>query len=53
VSFEDPDPPETVGALLGEGFVLRNLPGTPYVRASVGAWNSEEELERLAQALST
>ena len=47
VSFEDPDPPETVAALLREGFVMRNLPGTPYVRASVGAWNSEEELERL------
>ena len=31
-----------------EGFVVRHLPGTPYVRASVGAWSSEEELERLA-----
>ncbi len=52
VSFEDPDPPETVAALLREGFVMRNLPGTPYVRASVGAWNSEEELERLVQAVT-
>ena len=26
-----------------EGIVMRDLPGTPYVRASVGAWNSDEE----------
>ena len=36
-----------------QGFVLRNLPGTPYVRASVGAWNNEEELERLASGPKT
>ena len=27
--------------------VLRDLPGTPYVRASVGGWTSAEELDRL------
>ena len=37
VSWEDPDPEAAVGDLRRSGFVLRNLPGTPYVRASVGA----------------
>jgi L-cysteine/cystine lyase len=50
VSWEDPDPEATVTRLRGEGFVVRHLPGTPYVRASVGAWNSEDEVERLAQS---
>ena len=27
--------------------LVRNLPGTPFVRASVGAWSSEDDLERL------
>jgi hypothetical protein len=31
--------------------VLRNLPGTPYVRASVGAWNDQGDLERLVAGL--
>ena len=31
--------------------VVRNLPGTPYVRASVGAWSSEDDLDRLLAAL--
>lgn len=48
VSWEAADPKAECERLAGEGFVLRNLPGTPYVRASVGAWSSEEELDRLA-----
>jgi selenocysteine lyase/cysteine desulfurase len=47
VSFEAPDPPALVERLAQEGLVMRYLPGTPYVRASVGAWNSNEEIERL------
>ncbi|HEY1592807.1 MAG TPA: aminotransferase class V-fold PLP-dependent enzyme [Solirubrobacteraceae bacterium] len=31
------------------GFVLRSIPGRELVRASVGAWSSEEELDRFAQ----
>jgi selenocysteine lyase/cysteine desulfurase len=50
VSWEVGDPSATTERLLGEGFVVRFLPGTPYVRASVGAWTSEEELERLLGA---
>jgi selenocysteine lyase/cysteine desulfurase len=49
VSWEDEDPPGTTERLLGQGFVVRFLPGTPYVRASIGAWTSEDELERLLE----
>ena len=49
VSFEVPDPPGFIERLEAEERILmRALPGTPYVRASVGAWSSEEELDRLA-----
>jgi L-cysteine/cystine lyase len=50
VSWLDPDPEAAVERLRGEGFVVRNLPRTPYVRASTGAWNSEDEIERLAES---
>jgi L-cysteine/cystine lyase len=37
---------------LGEaGIVIRNLPGRSLLRASVGAWNDESDLERLLAAL--
>jgi selenocysteine lyase/cysteine desulfurase len=51
LSWEDPDPPETRLRLAEAGVVIRHLPGTPYVRASVGAWNDESDLERLLAAL--
>jgi L-cysteine/cystine lyase len=50
VSWHDPDPEAAVERLRSEGFVVRNLPRTPYVRASTGAWNSEDEIERLAES---
>jgi L-cysteine/cystine lyase len=31
--------------------IIRDLPGTPYLRASVGAWNDESDLERLLEVL--
>ena len=49
VAWEDPDPEATVTRLGSEGLVVRHLPGARYVRASVGAWSSEEELDRLAE----
>jgi L-cysteine/cystine lyase len=48
VSWEAADPEAESKRLAAEGFVVRHLPGTPYVRASVGAWATEEELDRLA-----
>jgi len=47
VSFKAGDPLATVERLRGEGIVLRNIPASPYVRASVGGWTSEQELDRL------
>jgi selenocysteine lyase/cysteine desulfurase len=49
VAWEDADPEAAVARLLSEGVVVRNLPGSPYVRASVGAWSSEDELDRLVE----
>jgi selenocysteine lyase/cysteine desulfurase len=50
VAWEDPDPPATRQRLADAGVVVRDLPGTSYVRASVGAWNDESDLERLLSA---
>ena len=51
VSFERPEPRAFIERLAGEQrMVLRDLPGTPYVRASVGGWSSAQELDRLVGA---
>jgi L-cysteine/cystine lyase len=47
VSWEDLDPPAAAERLRDAGVVIRHLPGTPYLRASVGGWNGEQDLERL------
>jgi L-cysteine/cystine lyase len=52
VSFEDPDPPATRQRLAEAGIAIRDLPGTPLLRASVGAWNDASDLERLLAALA-
>jgi selenocysteine lyase/cysteine desulfurase len=51
VSWEDDDPEATRDRLASEGVIVRFLPGTRYLRASVGAWNDEGDLERLLAAL--
>ena len=51
VSWEDDEPEAAVVRLAAGGVVVRNLPGTPYVRASVGAWNDERDLDRLLAAI--
>ena len=53
VSWEAADPEAEAARLLAAGYSLRHLPGTPYVRASVGAWTSEEELTGLAECAAT
>ena len=35
------------------GVVVRDLPGTGWLRASCGWWNNEEDVERLVDALSS
>jgi L-cysteine/cystine lyase len=52
VSFEVPDPQAFTESAAAEGIVIRGLPGRPWARASVGAWNSDDELERLAELAS-
>jgi L-cysteine/cystine lyase len=49
VAWEVDDPEAEVERLAEAGFALRDLPGTGTVRASVGAWSSEAQLERLAE----
>jgi L-cysteine/cystine lyase len=53
VSFRPPgDPTEAVEALYARGVVVRELPGTGLVRASVGWWNDGSDLERLVEGLA-
>jgi len=53
VSFESPDPEREREQLAERGVILRNIPGRPWLRASVGAWNDEDDLDRLLMALAT
>jgi L-cysteine/cystine lyase len=50
VSWESAENEAEAARLSDERILVRHLPGTPYVRASVGAWTSEEELGRLLEA---
>ncbi|WP_028067881.1 aminotransferase class V-fold PLP-dependent enzyme [Solirubrobacter soli] len=51
VAFEYPEPEQARQRLADAGIAVRDLPGHPYLRASVGAWNDESDLERLISAL--
>src|SRR3954462_1331858 len=51
VAWHDDDAEATRDRLAAEGVVVRNLPGRSLMRASVGAWNDEGDLERLLAAL--
>jgi L-cysteine/cystine lyase len=48
VSWTADDPQAEVERLAAQGFVVRSIPAFGLVRASVGAWSSEQELEGLA-----
>jgi L-cysteine/cystine lyase len=50
VSWSAEDPEGEVKRLGDAGFVVRSIPLGGLVRAAVGAWSSEEEIERLAEA---
>ena len=52
VSF-DPgeDAAEAAARLYDAGVVVRDLPGTPWLRVSCGWWTSDEDLDRLLAAL--
>lgn len=51
LSFSSPDAVEERELLAQRGVVLRDIPGRPWLRASVGAWNDESDLRRLIDAL--
>ncbi len=51
VSFSSADPDGERERLAETGVVVRSLPGGEWLRASVGAWNDESDLERLVGAL--
>jgi selenocysteine lyase/cysteine desulfurase len=51
VSFHSPDPLAERTRLVEQGVVLRDIPDRPWLRASVGAWNDEQDIERLLMAL--
>ncbi len=51
VSFWSPDPLQERAALAERGVVLRDIPGRPWLRASVGAWNDDSDLQRLLDVL--
>jgi L-cysteine/cystine lyase len=52
VSFHSPDPEGERERLAERGVVVRFIPGRPWLRASVGAWNDESDLQRLIDGLS-
>jgi L-cysteine/cystine lyase len=51
ISFSSPDPLAERTALAQQGVILRDIPGKPWLRASLGAWNDESDLRRLIAAL--
>ncbi|MCW2970814.1 MAG: aminotransferase class V-fold PLP-dependent enzyme [Solirubrobacterales bacterium] len=53
VSFPSPDPEAERERLAEQGVIVRNIPSRPWLRASVGAWNDEGDLDRLLEALLT
>jgi L-cysteine/cystine lyase len=46
------NPTETVTGLYELGVLVRELPHTDYIRASVGWWNDEDDLQRLVSGVS-
>jgi L-cysteine/cystine lyase len=51
VTFESPHPERERAELEEASVILRDIPGRPWLRASVGAWNDEQDLQRLLAAL--
>ena len=51
VSFPSADPEAERELLAGAGVILREIPDTPWLRASVGAWNDDNDLDRLLATL--
>ena len=52
VAFRHDDPPTLVAQLAERGVVVREIPGTGLVRTSCGWWTSDEDLDRLVDAIA-
>ncbi len=52
VSWQATDPEAEVARLAADGLVVRSIPASGLVRASVGAWSSEAELDKLVTLAS-
>lgn len=52
VTFSSPDPAAERERLAERGIALRDIPGRPWLRASVGGWNDQSDLARLLEALA-
>jgi L-cysteine/cystine lyase len=53
VAFAPPgDPGETAARLYERGVVIRQLPGTGWVRASCGWWTNEDDIDRLVAGVN-
>lgn len=46
------DPPAMRDRLAAANVTVRDLPGHPYIRVSTGAWNTEDDLQRLLDVLT-
>ena len=54
VSFvPEGEPGATVAKLYDHDVIVRDLPGTGWLRASCGWWNNEDDIDRLVAALSS
>ncbi len=51
VSFQVDDPEEFVERAAATNVVIRSVPASSFVRASVGGWSNEDDLERLVELL--
>jgi len=51
VSWRRDDAEQVRDRVSEQGIVIRDLPGRGLLRASVGAWNDEEDLQRLIDAI--
>jgi len=52
VSFPSEDPAAERQQLADAGVVVRSIPNRPWLRASVGAWNDQRDLDRLVETLA-
>ena len=50
VSWRSDDPAGEAARLVEVGVLVRSFAGLPYVRASIGAWNDESDVQRLVSA---